>query len=88
MCLQSLEWKLSKTTVKFVYRTNELLYKVMMFPILFFCIQTFFNWNLYLYTDSGWKTASHALSVFLAVMYFLVTLIQIKYEMIPRSSKI
>lgn len=50
-----------------------------MYPMIFFSIQTFFNWDAYIFTDHMWKIVARIVSVLMFSIYFLLTVIQIKY---------
>lgn len=51
----------------------------MMYPMMFFTIQTFFNWNIYMYTDTHLKVAGRVISTIIFVIYFGVTVFEFKH---------
>lgn len=80
--------KTNKRMFKYTYRFLEFFYKLLMYPMIFFSLQTFFNWNLYVLTNNKLKLVSKLISLCVCVGYSLTTYFQIRKKTIPRSIKV
>lgn len=81
--------QLIKANKKTVYRILEFFYKTLMYPMLFFSMLTFSNWNARtIHYNPLYSFINHFVSIFAIIFYLVVTLWQTYLETISRLGKI
>lgn len=80
---------LSASTRKVIYRLLEYLYKICMYPLLFFSFMTFFNWSPLVLTPSpSFQLTNQVLCMILLIVYVGITLYQWFLETTANVSKV
>ena len=64
---------------KTIYRALEFFYKTLMYPLMFFSIQTLLNWDRKIYTGGEFRNKCNILSILIITSYSAVTLFQYKF---------